>query len=716
MLPVRFWSLGTIVIAALAGSSVEAALEEAPCPTGLLCELLAAPETARIEDTRPEFSWIVGGDEAGDVQTAYRLRVTSGGEPVWDSGKVESARSVAVEYGGEPLAWGGTYAWQVKTWTKLAGESAWSRVRRFTLAEEPVEYATSRYPLVESLALPTAVSELGERHFLVDFGRVAFGTLVLELDSPVDTELEVHLGERGSAEGVNRSPGGTVRYAKVALPVRRGAHRYRLELPRDARNTGGSAIRLPEELGVVMPFRYVELVGCPVELTAEALRQVAVHYPFDESASSFHSSDELLNEIWELCKYSMKATSFCGVYVDGDRERIPYEADAYINQLSHYAVDREYSLARYSHEYLLAHPTWPTEWKLHSVLIAGADWLYTGDLESLERYYPLLRAEKTLEQRAREDGLLDTEGLRDIVDWPAGERDGFDFERVNTVVNAFHFECLNQMRRFAGALGKDADEQAYREKAARLYRSFNEKLFDEGSGVYVDGEGSTHASLHANMTALAFGLVPPERLESVSDFVTSRGMACSVYGAQYLLEGLYRAGRADEAFALLTSKDLRSWSNMLRVGSTITLEAWDDRFKPNQDWNHAWGAAPGNLVTRYLLGVRPLEPGFEKALVRPMPGPLESAEARIPTIRGAIDLAFTNRPGAPFELALTLPANVTARVEVPLPGGRGEVLVDGEPLPFERIAGHAVFDEVGSGSHHFRTTEPVPLGSGAPPK
>ncbi|NDD49049.1 MAG: hypothetical protein EBZ28_04215, partial [Alphaproteobacteria bacterium] len=53
-----------------------------------------------------------------------------------------------------------------------------------------------------------------------------------------------------------------------------------------------------------------------------------LNYTFDESASSFDSSDEVLNQIWDFCKYSMKATSFCGYYVDGDRERIPYEADA----------------------------------------------------------------------------------------------------------------------------------------------------------------------------------------------------------------------------------------------------------------------------------------------------------------------------------------------------------------------------------------------------
>lgn len=55
-----------------------------------------------------------------------------------------------------------------------------------------------------------------------------------------------------------------------------------------------------------------------------------------ERAAYFRCSDDTLNRIWELCRYSMKATSFTGYYVDGDRERIPYEADALINQLGRY--------------------------------------------------------------------------------------------------------------------------------------------------------------------------------------------------------------------------------------------------------------------------------------------------------------------------------------------------------------------------------------------
>jgi hypothetical protein len=340
-------------------------------------------------------------------------------------------------------------------------------------------------------------------------------------------------------------------------------------------------------------------------------------------------------------------------------------------------------------------------------MMAWADFMYTGNTESLVATYDLLKSEKTLEQRARPDGLLDTKGLRDIVDWPKGERDGYDFRDVNTVVNAFHYENLKQMALFADALDKKDDAEQYRERARKLFQTFNEKLFDPERGLYVDGEGSDHGSIHANMLPLVFGLVPEDRQESVADFVVSKGMACSVYAAQYLMEGLYHAGRADEAFALLASRDIRSWYNMIRVGSTITLEAWDNRFKPNQDWNHAWGAVPGNIIPRYLLGVRPLEPGFGRALVRPMPGPLERAESTIPTIRGPILVEIENAPGKPFLLNVSIPVNMTARVEIPLPGGEGGVTLDGKSVEAPVINGYAVVDNLASGTHQFRTTAVV---------
>jgi hypothetical protein len=166
------------------------------------------------------------------------------------------------------------------------------------------------------------------------------------------------------------------------------------------------------------------------------------------------------------------------------------------------------------------------------------------------------------------------------------------------------------------------------------------------------------------------------------------------------MEALYEGGRADAALERMTSKDIRSWYNMLRVGSTITLEAWDDKFKPNQDWNHAWGAVPGNIIPRYLMGVRPLEPGFGKVLIQPQPGSLKQASATIPTIRGAIKLSFKNTPSESFELSIDIPVNMTAKVGLPQSDKQStSLVVDGKKVKAKLDGGYLFVDGIGSGAH-----------------
>ena len=152
----------------------------------------------------------------------------------------------------------------------------------------------------------------------------------------------------------------------------------------------------------------------------------------------------------------------------------------------------------------------------------------------------------------------------------------------------------------------------------------------------MDGEGTDHASLHANMMPLAFNLVPQKHVASVVEFVKSRGMACSVYGSQYLMDALYNANQDDYALELLTATHDRSWYNMIKVGSTISMEAWDMKYKPNADWNHAWGAVPANVISRGLWGIRPMTPGYGIATIKPQMGSLKTSAIEVPTIRGII--------------------------------------------------------------------------------
>jgi len=671
-------------------------------PTGLLVELTAHPDQIEITDSTPDFAWIVPSAGPNETQTAYRILVASTAAnldadqgDLWDSGKSVSQASINVSYAGKALTTGKTYYWKVQTWNSRDTASPWSTSQAFTMGANFGRYSSPAPPVESVPVIPTAVTQVGAGHAFVDFGRAAFGWLELTLDAPsAGATVTVTLGEKAKGQAVDTNPGGSIRSERMTVTLQAGSHTYRIQ----ARSNGGT-IAIPAALGVVMPFRYAEITNAPVNLTKDALRQIAVRYPFDDKSAAFTSSNTTLNAVWDLSRYSIAATTFADIYVDGDRERKPYEADAYIQQLGHYAIDRDYALARKSHEYLMANPTWPTEWKFHSIMMAWADWMYTGNLDSLSTQYAALKASKTLESYANADGLLNTGSLMDIVDWPEAERDGHVMLPVNTVVNAFWCYSLGFMADMASALGNTADATRYRTLATTATAALNAKLWNASTGLYVDGQSSTHSSLHSNMFPLAFGLVPAERQTKILTFVQSRGMACSVYGAQYLLEALYRSGQPNPALALLTATGDRGWKNMLNVGSTITLEAWDAKYKPNLDWNHAWGAAPANIVPRYVLGVRPAGAGFTKAIIAPQPGSLGHVEGTVPTIRGPIQVSVDAQPAG---LTVTIPANMTADVAIPASTAACAPLLDDQPATGTVSGGATWVSAVGSGRHTLR--------------
>jgi len=238
------------------------------------------------------------------------------------------------------------------------------------------------------------------------------------------------------------------------------------------------------------------------------------------------------------------------------------------------------------------------------------------------------------------------------------------FTRVNTVVNAFHLRALTLMARLAEALGQESDAKTYLASEVAAQKAFQERLFNPATGLYRDGEGTEHNSAHANLFPLAFGLVPDDRAVYIAQWLAHRGMKCSVYAAQYLLEGLFEQGEATRAIELMTAPGNRSWEHMVDSGTTITWEAWDQRYKPNQDWNHAWGAAPANLLPRYVLGLQPLEAGWKRVLVAPNPGPLTWADGKVPSPLGSVHVRW--ELGKAFKLSLELPPGMVAQVQLPL--------------------------------------------------
>jgi arylsulfatase A-like enzyme len=664
-------------------------------PSGLTVEFIRDPVGVKIVDPKPEYGWIV--PTKARQQSGYQILVASSKEnidknigDVWDSKHIKSSESTDIEHGGESLLPGNTYFWKVRIWDEDNRLLDYSEPQRFTVGLADKMITSGNKFQIERIPAKSITRQ--GNSYLVDFGKAAFGTMDFTYNSPKDDTLVIHLGEKLKNGLVDQNPGGSIRHQMIKTPVKKGSHDYKLKVLVDERNTRiNRAVALPDSFRVLVPFRYAEVVDPKTAIKKQDFTQVAYFNYWDNSTSSFQSSNDILNQVWDLCKYSIKATTFAGLYVDGDRERIPYEADAYLNQLSHYTTDQEYAIGRRTIEYFMEMPTWPTEWQQHVALMFYADYMYTGNTELIEKYYEPLK-HKTLSELRREDGLISStkvtpefmkklgfgdrkETLRDIVDWPPanwgnnpdimGERDGFVFMPYSTVINCLYYKNMLIMEEFAQILGKTDEAEEFAYLAAQAKKSINEKLFDKERGVYVDGEGTDHSALHSNMMALAFNIVPKPYIKGVVDYMKTRGMACSVYGSQYLMEALYNAEEEDYALELMTATHDRSWYNMIAVGSTISMEAWDMKYKPNADWNHAWGAAPANIIPRGLWGINPKTPGYGVATIKPQMSTLKNSSIKVPTIKGEIKASFEHVNSRLEKYRIEIPANMVAEFYLP---------------------------------------------------
>jgi alpha-L-rhamnosidase len=161
---------------------------------------------------------------------------------------------------------------------------------------------------------------------------------------------------------------------------------------------------------------------------------------------------------------------------------------------------------------------------------------------------------------------------------------------------------------------------------------------------------------------------------------------------------LYDAGQQDYALDLLNSTAQRSWYNMIWIGSTITMEAWDKLYKPNLDLNHAWGSAPANLIVRKLMGVLPLTPGWETFQIKPQLGKLASVYLKTSTIKGIITVSY-KRNNAADVTEVTIPGASNANIVLPFYPQKSHLIIDGKRSGLKQMDGYFTINNMQAGKH-----------------
>ena len=545
------------------------------------------------------------------------------------------------------------------------------------------------------------VEKKGDGVYWIDLGKEIVGGLHLDVDSPVAQQITVYSAEEGNREA------GTVQWQMNT------GNKYREYW---TLKEGQQTI---ENIGM-KTFRYVRIENCPVELTTENVKGLAMHQEFSEDESSFTSSNEMLNEIYDVMKYTIKATNQDLMVDSQSRERGAYEGDVLINMLSSYSFEDDYTLSRFSFEYLNTHRTWPVEYVFYSVIMSWLDYQYTGNIDSLQEYYDVLKGKLYPEQWVEDKNLFQVKHTNVnnwdsvLVDWPVSEHDGYAFSQswYNTIMNAVAYGAYVDMAKIAGALGQTEDQQGYQNKADALKRGMIDQLYNPEIGAFrdgltKDGQPVDHYAQHSTAFALAYGVYDSQEMaDKMAAYVgKDDAIKTSVYGSFFVLSGLYNANAGDIATKLMTDTNgesgARTWAYMIRtLGATITTEAWNETNKPNMTYSHPWGSAPGSQITRGMFGIQPIDPGFDTFQIKFQPGDVENASIKVPSIKGSIEASYAQNTGANFiESTVSIPVNTKAQVSLPAKeSGHDYLIVDGKSVQADRSNGYLTV-ELGSGVH-----------------
>ncbi|MCX7019595.1 MAG: hypothetical protein NTY46_11525 [Candidatus Sumerlaeota bacterium] len=234
--------------------------------------------------------------------------------------------------------------------------------------------------------------------------------------------------------------------------------------------------------------------------------------------------------------------------------------------------------------------------------------------------------------------------------------------------------------------------------AKQLAARIRTQLWDNEAGAFRDSlcpaDGVTRYSCDSNALACIFHVASPEMARRALDLVRAR--LWDKYGTRVInpveppntinwahnhnvwpfVVGLEAEGRLENNdFAGAAELYQRCWGNMVKQGAETFWEMVDGqdgtfvtrvpiaKTQPGWDaWDsyaHGWSGGISYLLQAYMLGIRPVTPGFRHFLFTPRLMGLNEASGAIPTPLGTITVSI-HRDGDGHIAEINVPAGTTA--------------------------------------------------------
>ncbi len=468
--------------------------------------------------------------------------------------------------------------------------------------------------------------------------------------------------------------------------------------------------------------------------------------------SQFESSNELMNQIYQVNLNTYIANTIDGILVDcPHRERrawgevtvaamygdaFPnFESGAYMDQYSQYMRDAQFKdgqmravLNEEDRPFLM--------WKANSPITIWETYKMMGDKQFLADNYASMRKwmEWLYEHSDYESGgalKIGTRGLREMPglgDW-CTPRDNFwdssnspEAAHFNNCTYAYMLQCAQKM---AEALGNTDDALTYATHLKVQQKATHEQSYDAKTGKYLDGRQVNQAF------ALLSGVTPEAEREKVSAQLENNMLYTFPYydtgsSGQALYNRFFAeyGERMDLIYELLQDCGHPSYGYFIQQGHSTWPERWS---AVGNSQIHTCYTGIGAYFIKGFGGIRPGKDayGMQHFIIKPTPlGDLTFANTSFESMYGTVVVNW-NYSKAPFSQEektaryhIEIPPNCSAKVYLP---ARSQDVVRESGTPAEKaegvtflsaeksaVVGNYIVYRVAAGAYDFAVSE-VPL-------
>jgi alpha-L-rhamnosidase len=557
--------------------------------------------------------------------------------------------------------------------------------------------------------VPVGVTEPKPGVFIFDLGQNIAGWVRLTAEGPAGTVI-------------------TLRFAEILNP---DGTLYRTNL-RSARATDtwvlrGEGTETFEPRFTWHGFRYVEISGYPGVPSSEAVTGVFVGSD-TRAVGAFTCSDDLVNQLQRNIVWGQRG-NFLSIPTDCPQrdERLGWLGDAqvfagtavgnmdvaaFFTKWMQDVADGQSEAGAFPDvaPRLVDLSDGAPAWGDCGVIVPWTLWRTYGDTRIVEKHWAAMERWMDWLLNANLDLLWKHNRNNDFGDWLSIGANT-PKELIGTAYFAYDAHLMAQM---AAAIGREHD--------AGRYRRLHEDIAAAFCAAHVDEDGTIEGETQsAYCLALHFGLLPPALREKaaarlVANIEAKGGhLSTGFVGVSYLCHVLTNNGYPEVAYRLLHNETFPSWKYSILHGATTIWERWDGWTEEGgfQDpgmnsFNHYSLGSVGEWLRRTVAGIEtaPDAPGYGHLRIRPvLDDSLSFAEGRYDSIRGTIRSRW-ERSGDGISIAVTIPANVSAEVWIPVATG-GTLMEGGAPVSDTngvtdvlRDGDHTIV-HVGSGSYAF---------------